>query len=567
MNIRRYLIPLILIIFVGFGSIRPLLNSGFFPMHDDTQVGRVVVMGKALRNGQFPVRWVNDLGYGYGYPIFNFYGPLPYYAGGSLYALGVSGLDSTKIMIAIGVIGSAMTFYVFLLPFLGITASFVGAILYLYAPYHAVQTYVRGAVGELWTSIFFPLFLFGLLSYQRKLSNRLAILLGSVGLTGIILSHTIIGFVTVFLVGIGLAIYSIILLFQNRFSHIIFYIFQDKIFRIYISILFLGLALSAFFWIPAIFEMSSTAVQAQIGLTTANYKDHFVCLSQLWNSPWGFGGSIPGCIDGLSFKLGKIHILLAIVSLIIWFWNKDRNKLSRGIFLYASIITIVSIFFMLRISEPIWSIIPGFSYIQYPWRFLVFSMLGLSMLGAYSVSTVQHRFVRVILCLVITLVVFTINSKVFSPQYIYNRASQEFENEKELKWRVSKISDEYLPPDFTRPTTIDGIAQNFIEQKETRSIETVIHTETYTKVFIALALDENVRLAQAYFPGWKYFIDGKQIFPSIADGRPILSIARGEHVLEIQFINTWVRSVANIVSIVAIIGALYFSSYGKKSIT
>lgn len=92
-------------------TLRYLCIPGFFPMHDDAQVARVVSMGKALTEGQFPVRIVPGLGYGLGYPIFNFYGPLPYYVGGALYVLGISGLAATKIMIGVGVSVGVLAMY------------------------------------------------------------------------------------------------------------------------------------------------------------------------------------------------------------------------------------------------------------------------------------------------------------------------------------------------------------------------------------------------------------------------------------------------------------------------
>ena len=101
LKMKRHIFSLIVLLLLSFGAIRPLLAKGFFPMHDDTQVGRVIVMGKALRNGQFPVRWVSDLGYGYGYPLFNYYGPLPYYVGGFLYALGLPAVEATKVIFLI----------------------------------------------------------------------------------------------------------------------------------------------------------------------------------------------------------------------------------------------------------------------------------------------------------------------------------------------------------------------------------------------------------------------------------------------------------------------------------
>ena len=79
---------LLIVLALSFWAIKPLFISGFFPMHDDTQVARVFEMGKMLKEGTFPVRWVPDLGYGYGYPLFNFYAPLAYYVGGFFMLLG-----------------------------------------------------------------------------------------------------------------------------------------------------------------------------------------------------------------------------------------------------------------------------------------------------------------------------------------------------------------------------------------------------------------------------------------------------------------------------------------------
>ena len=78
---NKYLFP-ILILFFSLVAIFPLLQPGFFSFHDNTQVQRVYEMHRALADGHFPVRWVQNLGYGYGYPIFNFYAPFAYYIGG-----------------------------------------------------------------------------------------------------------------------------------------------------------------------------------------------------------------------------------------------------------------------------------------------------------------------------------------------------------------------------------------------------------------------------------------------------------------------------------------------------
>ncbi|MBI2614069.1 MAG: hypothetical protein HYW62_04845, partial [Candidatus Levybacteria bacterium] len=153
---------LILILILSFWAIKPLFISGFFPMHDDTQVARVFEMGKVLRNGVFPVRIVPDLGYGYGYPLFNFYAPLAYYIGGLFVLLGFDALAATKIMMALGVFLAGVFMYLLAREFFGRLGGIISGLFYVYAPYHALDIYVRGDVAEFWAYAFIPLAFLGI---------------------------------------------------------------------------------------------------------------------------------------------------------------------------------------------------------------------------------------------------------------------------------------------------------------------------------------------------------------------------------------------------------------------
>lgn len=530
---KRHIIALFIILISSYWSVRPILDGGFFPMHDDTQVGRVVAMGRALRNGQFPVRWVSDLGYGYGYPIFNFYGPLPYYAGGSLYALGVSALSATKIMFGVGVVGAGITMYFLAYPFLGSIGAITSSILYLYAPYHAVQIYVRGSVGEFWTLIFLPLLLLGVATRRS--------LIGAVGLAGVILSHTILGFVTTILIFASLLI---------RRSHF--------------PILLLGLSLSAFFWLPAVTEMGYTSVAGQVS-GTADFRDHFVCLGQLWDSVWGFGGTNQGCIDGMSFKLGKLHIILAVIGVINIFLNRKKEKKQLWLGLVALSTVLLSIFMMLPLSGFVWEIIPGFAFVQYPWRLLVYSIFGLSLLGGFGIVRAGRGVLAWLAAGVLLIAILFFNGKWFLPQYTYQKDAAHFETDEELRWRVSKISDEYLPPGIVRPFQIDRVPYQLLETRDAITLETEIDQETYKKLFIRLRRDSWVYINLADFPGWEYLVDGEKIMPTIENGLPKIHIREGLHVVELRFRDTGVRSIGNLISALALMYSIYFLSYGKKT--
>src|SRR3989344_3465832 len=174
---------LFIVLFLSLWAIQPFFVSGFFPIHDDTQVSRVFEMGKMLESGVFPVRWVPDLGYGYGYALFNFYAPLAYYIGGAFMILGFDALLATKIVMAVGILLSGIFMYFLARKFFGELGGVVSGMFYLYAPYHAVDVYIRGDVAEFWAYAFIPLAFLGF--YKKN------ILLGTIGFAGLILSHNL----------------------------------------------------------------------------------------------------------------------------------------------------------------------------------------------------------------------------------------------------------------------------------------------------------------------------------------------------------------------------------------
>jgi len=228
---------LFVVLILSFWAIQPFFISGFFPMHDDVQVARVFEMKKVLQNGVFPVRSVPDLGYGYGYPIFNFYAPLSYYVGSAFMFLGFDALIGTKLMMALGVILAGIFMYFLARKFFGELGGIVSGLFYLYAPFHAVDIYVRGDVAEFWAYAFIPLAFLGI--YKRN------ILIGAIGFAAIILSHNLTAMmVTPFLLIVILLNCYIAL--GNKKSFIV---------NPSSLILFLSLALSAFYWVPALLEM------------------------------------------------------------------------------------------------------------------------------------------------------------------------------------------------------------------------------------------------------------------------------------------------------------------------
>jgi len=540
----------IIIFLLSWPVIWEIMKPGTYPVHDDTQTARVVAMGRALLNGQFPVRWVNDLGYGYGYPIFSFYGPLPYYVGGFLYSIGIEGLTAAKIMTVVGFFTAGITMFLLLKNLTGYYGAIIGAVLYIYAPYHASLVFVRGAIGELWAYAFLPLTAaFYLNGFENKRNNFVYTV---IGLSGIILSHTIYGYLTVVFVIFFSLIFIIIRFLKEKGVGV------GRFFE-YLKPVIISLLLTAFFWLPAISEISYTGVRQMVEKESGLYN-HFVCLPQLVSSPWGFGGSQAGCVDGMSFKLGKAHILLAIITVLAFFLTGKKSPILKG----NIILVLIVLFFMTDWSWSLWKIIPMSEFIQYPWRLLTVAAFGMAIIGSYINNLTKSRIILLGITVFIIFSVIYINAEIFRPQNrILHQQMTDSEISNDMKNRVSRISDEYLPADFDRTKGQKYTAHDTISMELPGNIVTEKNRESDIRVRFESQANQKVTVNRAYFPGWKYWLNGNEIKPEIIGGLPYFKVGSGHYLLEMKLIDTPVRILGNIVSFVGLI--LFILKYGKKT--
>ncbi|MBU4098906.1 glycosyltransferase family 39 protein, partial [Patescibacteria group bacterium] len=211
MPFLKKLLPIFIIICLSYFTIRPLFISGFFPIHDDTQVQRVFEMKKSLADGMLPVRWAGDLGYGYGYPIFNFYAPSAYYIGGFLNLIGFDALIATKIMLGLAVVLSGITMYLLAKEFWGRIGGMISGVLYLFAPYHAVNIFVRGDFAELWAYTFIPLVFLGIYKISRRKKSWFWITVSALSFAAIIVSHNL----TAMMITPFIIMYALILIISS----------------------------------------------------------------------------------------------------------------------------------------------------------------------------------------------------------------------------------------------------------------------------------------------------------------------------------------------------------------
>ncbi len=514
----RKFAPHILVLVLVMPAAIPLFKEGFFNVHDNTQVQRVYEMGKVLGEGTFPVRWIPDLGYGYGYPLFNFYAPLAYYFGGILTLIGLNALVATKLMFLAGILLSSITMFALGRRLWGLIGGLVASVFYTYGVHNAINIYIRGDVGEFWAYSFIPLVFLSIYLLYKENKLRYAVL-GGISYAAVILSHNLTAFMlTPFMVLASLP-FALDLIRNWKTSRLMG-----------ITLIFLiGILISSFYWLPAIAELKYTNVDSIIG-GGSDFRDHFVCLNQLWSSPWGYGGSNPGCLDGISFKLGKAAVILSLISLSVAFLLGKKEKDKRNIVFLGAAGLIISLFLVLPYSRLFWEVMKPMEFLQFPWRFLLLSSFFLALICGslfYFINKKLGREFTILLSVGAILLLMVSNLKLFAPQR-YNASSASSYVTKESLFITSKISDEYMPKDFSpKPHNLAEVSEEI-----------------------------------AYFPAWEVYADGKKIQTYSDHGR--LAFKSDSKNIEIKFVQTPIEKIANVLSLVGIGLAFTVIIYERK---
>ncbi len=553
MKITKNLYSVLFLFVLSLGAMLPLFHQGFFPIHDNGQVQRVYEMAKALSDGMFPVRWSQDLGFGYGYPFFNFYSPLIYYISSILYLGGLSAIVSVKVVVGLGILMSGLGMYLLVKKIFNNYAGLVAGLLYVYAPYHALDIYVRGDMAESFAYALIP-FIFYFLIELYKTHKWRFVVFSALSYSALILTHNL----TALMVTPIILIAAVLLIFQS-FSK------QDHKTAFYLILVILtSILIAAFYWLPSLAEMNLTNVKSDT-LGGSDYHTQFVCISQLWDSPWGFGGSIPGCIDGLSFRVGKLHLVLGLLSFVIFMYLLfKRIKLKKYIFLMSSLFIglVFSLYMTLSWSEWLWNLLPFMKFFQFPWRFLILASFFSSVIGGscifmlekilnkyFKLLKVDYLFIGAVLILGGILY-----PKLFNPQTYYNVTDQNYINESYLIWQSSLVSYEYLPQIISIPKSRkEALSYHPVSAESQILLKIYKQTTTSMQATIESSNTQLINIHIAPFPNWKVYIDGKNIpYTSTSKGM-LISVPSGLHMLDASYTQTPIEIWSDILSICGII--------------
>lgn len=523
MAIIKRISPFILLVVIALVYTQPFFKPGFFET-DDGQwaVIRLAEMQREIKDGQIPPRWSDFLNHGFGYPLFSFTYPFPFYVGLLPRLLHFSLVDSVKIVFVSSVILSAIFMYLLGREIGGQLGGFFAAVFYTVAPFRLVDLYIRGSIGESVSLAVFPMLFYFSFKYILK-PTCLNFSLTSFVLAILILSHNI----------SSLIFFPLWLLFLYVVVSSYFEDFWHYSWRHFLPLIIMGLGLSAYFFVPAIIEKKYIYL-AQINL--ANVSENFVQYRDFISSTWRN--------DKPSFQLGWAHILsfiLGIIGLVL------SNKLTHKKYLYYAIYFIASItiliFFTQSVSLPLWQY-PPLKWFDFPWRLMTPLAFFLALSSVFLTVHKGTKIIGVVLVVATVILSYRFVSPrqyVFSDDMYYatNDATTTSMDELTPIWTVQKPTDRY---------------QNKVEIEQGQGqINNLTYFSNRIKFLVSSAGTSAVKVNTLYFPGWEFYVDNMKVPLEYQhpDGLMRFAVGDGMHTVEGRFLNTPIRVVANSISIVS----------------
>lgn len=543
----------------------------YFNMHDDMQMIRQLELEKCIQDGQIPCRWAPDLGYGYGYPLFNFYPPMPYIVGQIFRSICFSFVASIKATAIVQILLSSFFMYILATSIFGPIGGFISALFYTYAPYHALNIFVRGAMNEAWAAVFFPLIFYfsKKLVLDKKINNLFGL---GLSFTGLLLSHNpmALTFTPILFIWV---LFWIFYKYQKPF-----WPFIKKQINIIIKLILSGLlamSLAAFYTFPVLLETKLVKINTMFE-GYYHFSVHFAGLYQLFISNfWGDGASVWGPNDDMSFMIGYLHWILPLTIfgyiLVKIFFYKKNNKVKKIDYKdYLLIITIlmgfVTVFMTHNKSTLIWLLLPIIQKIQFPWRFLNHTVFLFSFSAGGLIFIIEKYLPQKknILAIVLGIAVMFLNIKYFTPKTFGPITdAQKFSGKAWTNQVTSGIYD-YLPK--TASIAALSPAKDFVDEiQPSDSFFTVSNGKKGTDWMmfdLHLSRDSRVTLAQLAFPEFQVTSNNNRIPVEIEPqlGRLVINLPPGDHQIMVKLTNTPIRTVSNYISLFSwIFLLLYFS--------
>ncbi|MBQ6154590.1 hypothetical protein IJI99_01790 [bacterium] len=557
------------------------LTKPMFYTHDYLHGVRIAQMAKGLLEGQFPVLWSQDFGFGYGMPRVEFYAPLPYFVGAIFYLISGDLLLSVKglyILLNVLTMWGMYTWarYFFDRP----TSALAGGMLTL-ASYRAVDIFVRGAMSEAWAIMALPWLLAGITGILR--GEKKGMVMAFWGGITLCLSHNITTMLAAPLLLLYILLYIIVYgkeeLKQKKFA--------IKVVKMLVGTGLAVVGASCFYLVPAFFEKGETQIEQWILSDYFDYHNHFLYIRQFFRDQFDYGGSGWGDQDGMSFFLGWAQWLGWLVAIVaggcygyreckkkkVKWLHLDKNCTNVYFFAGVSVIILIALFMTLLKSTWCWEMLAGLlAFSQFPWRFLGVAIVFLALVAVAGTLWLPKKWQLSAVTALWLLLLMTSAHYFQGDSYLDEPAFYRDDNGY-IRTESSYTLVDYLPKtaaNFNEQgnnwEAVDESIKIVNRQQQPNVMVERMHEKLYG---IESEQAGDVELAIHNYPGWSAEINGQKVPIDTSErGNITVHVPRGQINLGLKLKQTPLRFWSNWVSTLtwAIISYLMvFNQWQKKT--
>ena len=309
----------------------------------------------AIAAGDLYPGWLAESNRGYGDPSFRFYPPALYYLlAAARFVIG-NWYGATLVVFVLISIAGGLGMYFWSRSMLSSWSASWAAFFYALAPYHLNQLYQATLLAEWAGSAVLP-FVFGFVDRvcERGRRRDIAGLAATYGL--LVFTHLPLAVIG----SIALVVYSLVKVREPR-----------KLAKLALGGV-LGLSVSAIYWVTMVSEVGWIGVNQIQRDSSVDYRVNFV-LSTF--SP-----------DNLNVWWMNIIALMTLMLFAPALLLIRRLVVGRPVV----VLTLFALFMATPLSRPIWMLLKPLQETQFPWRWLVLSSMGGSILAAAGLSMISN---------------------------------------------------------------------------------------------------------------------------------------------------------------------------------
>jgi hypothetical protein len=489
------------------------------------------------REGVLYPRWAAFANWGFGEPRFIFYPPASWMLGAALsFVFPWNMVPGVFIWLALVVAGVSM--YALAKEWLPTADAMAAAVLFALNPYHLLVVYWRSDFAELLVSALVPLavlYAMRTVSTPRRAVVPLALVTAAVWLgnapAAVVVSY-------------GIALVLVVESARKRNLGPLIYGG---------SALAIGLALAAFYLIPAVFEQPwvNIAEALSVGL---RFSENFLFThtADLEHTRFNF---IVSCV--------AIETIAAtfLGGVILGRWRRKHRELWWVLLALAGVSTLL----MFPLTSPIWAHVPKLRYVQFPWRWLL--LLNVPFAFFVAAGTASFRGIAKHAAWAVALAVLAITGFLLTRSNWWDvGAGADFYEAHFSTGKGYFGADEYGPRESDHYDLDENAPLVSLRSAESRRAETkatikiedwaavhkrfVVHSQE--PVFAALRLEN--------YPAWGVEVNGKRVAPSSEhSGQTLVPLSAGTSRVQIAFATTpdrWWGDITSAITAVGVAGAM-----------